>query len=244
MRLAPGQPNHNPNDPNNAVAEIRAIPLRALLMPLIMLTFRTFVLVYFFSPSKRPFFGLILSVWILWETWGALRRVLGNDRPPAVPGQPGQARGDPAGGADRGANQRGQAAGVGSTQGDNHSHFDVLINHMANMGLASQEAVLDSALPVAEPSILRKTRDFAALLLTTLHPAVWDRRRSALRRREGRLRTEANVRESEPPAEADSDEDATRVQARTQAIARHERRQPWVKQYVERVQTTEWAEDM
>ena len=75
LRLAPNaNPNANPNDPNNPAlaADIRAIPLRALLMPLIMLVVRTFILMYFFSPSKRPVFGILLSLWIIYETWGAL----------------------------------------------------------------------------------------------------------------------------------------------------------------------------
>lgn len=238
MRLAPDQPNANPNDPNNVVvAEIR-VPLRALLMPLIMLTFRTFLLLYFFSPSKRPFFGVVLSLWILWETWGALRRVIGGNRPPAAPGQ---ARGDAAapGAAEQAANPQAQAA---APPGENHGQLDFLINFFANMGLASEDAILDSRVPAREPSPLTKAGRFVALMLTTLHPAVWDRRRTALRRREGRLRTEANVRESQPPA--DGEEDTGRAQARTQAVAKHERRQSWVKQYIERVETTEWSEDM
>ena len=239
MRLAPGQPNANPNDPNNVVvAEIR-VPLRALLMPLIMLTFRTFLLLYFFSPSKRPFFGVVLSLWILWETWGALRRVFGGNRPPAALGQ---ARGDAAaaaGAVDPAANPQAQAA---TPPGENHGQFDFLINFFANMGMASDDAILDNAVPAREPSPLTKAKQFVSLMLTTLHPAVWDRRRTALRRREGRLRTEANLRESQPPA--DGEEDTGRAQARTQAVMKHERRQPWVKQYIERVETTEWAEDM
>ncbi|EKM59416.1 uncharacterized protein PHACADRAFT_114129 [Phanerochaete carnosa HHB-10118-sp] len=241
LRLAPNQPN-NPNDPNNpVVAEIRAIPLRALLMPLVMLSFRTFLLMYFFSPSKRPFFGVLLSLWILYETWGALRVVLG-DRPAGQGAA--QARGDPAA-ADQGANaQRGQAAAApaGSAQSDRRGHFDFLLNHMANSGLSSEDATLDAATPAPEPTVARRVKSFVSLMLMTLHPAVWDRRRTALRRREGRLRTEANVRES-TPAEGSGEEDANRVQARAQVTARHERRPQWVQRYVERVQVTEWADD-
>lgn len=250
MRLA-NQANHNPNDPNNpVVAEIRAIPLRALLMPLIMLSFRTFLLMYFFSPSKRPFFGILLSVWILYETWGAMRNIL-FDRPPA-----GQGRADNGAGGDQGANApRGQGAGLapgapaGSAPSANRRHLDMLLDHVANMDLAAEDALLDHGGAAPAPSLARKARAFVALLLTTLHPAVWDRRRNVLRRREGRLRTEANVREVEPPAApadggAPSEEDAARAQARAQVLARHERRPEWVRRYVDRVQVTEWAEDM
>lgn len=245
LRLAPNQPN-NPNDPNNpAVAEIRAIPLRALLMPLVMLSFRTFLLMYFFSPSKRPFFGLLLSVWILYETWGALRGLLANDRPAGQAAA--QARVDPAAGADQGANaQRGQAAAApaaGPAQSDRRGQFDFLLNYMANMGLSSEDGILDAANLAPEPSVAGRIKSFVSLMLTTVHPAVWDRRRAALRRREGRLRTEANVRES-APAEGAAEEDANRTQARTQVVARHERRPQWVQRYVERVQVTEWADDL
>ena len=81
-----------------------------------------------------------------------------------------------------------------------------------------------------------------SLFLVSLHPAVWDRRRTALRRREGRLRTEGNVRESAPPAEGE--EDVARTQAREQAVTRYERRPEWVRRYVDRVQETEWADDL
>ncbi|GJE84473.1 hypothetical protein PsYK624_005490 [Phanerochaete sordida] len=242
LRLAPNQPN-NPNDPNNAVPEIRAIPLRALLMPLVMLSFRTFLLMYFFSPSKRPFFGIILSLWILYETWGVVRGVLGNDRPA------GQAAGQPradAAAPNQGANApRGQAAApaAGAAPSERHGHFDFLLNYMANMSLSSEDAVLDANAPAPPPSVLRRTKAFVSLMLTTLHPAVWDRRRNVLRRREGRLRTEANVRES-VPAEGSAEEDASRAQARAQVLARHERRPQWVQRYVERVQVTEWADDL
>lgn len=241
LRLAPNQPN-NPNDPNNpAVAEIRAIPLRALLMPLVMFSFRTFLLMYFFSPSKRPFFGIVLSLWILYETWGALRGILAHDRPAGQAAA--QARADPAAG--QGVNaQRGQAAAPapGTPQSDRHGHFDFILNHLANMGLSHEDAILDANVPAPAPSVVRKVKSFVSLMLMTLHPAVWDRRRTALRRREGRLRTEANVRES-APAEG-SEEDANRAQARAQVMARHARRPQWVQRYVERVQVTEWVDDL
>lgn len=247
LRLAPTPNQPNANDPNNAVvAEIRAIPLRALLMPLMMLTFRTFLLVYFFSPSKRPLFGILLSVWILYETWGALRGVLGNDRQPAGQGG-GQARADAGANGDQAANlQRAQGqGGVGAvnSQSTNRTHSDVLLDHLANMDLSSEDTVIDSALPASPPSVARKVKSFVVLMVTTLHPAVWDRRRATLRKREGRLRTEANVRESEPPAEG-STEDPERANARAQVIARHQRRPQWIRDYIDRVQNTEWADDM
>ncbi len=80
---------------------------------------------------------------------------------------------------------------------------------------------------------------FTLLFLSTLHPAIWDRRRNALRKREGRLRTEANVRQA--PVDENTSQD--RIQARDEVTARHERREAWVQQYVERVLTTEYLDD-
>ena len=268
LRLAAHQnPNQNLNDPNNAiVAEMRAIPLRALLMPLFMLTVRTFILMYFFSPSKRPVFGILLSLWILYETWGALRAVLGNERP-------GGARGDgfDAGAGGVGANDArpaGQAqapAANGRNPPTGRRHSDMLLNYFANMNLEDEDALLvnDAAGAHPQPGLLHKATAFVSLFLTSLHPAVWDRRRGVLRRREGRLRTEANVREAEPApapvpspgAEGESGNGSTsvgvsanpqeeaRAQARAQMIARHERRPGWLRSYIERVQNTEWVDD-
>ena len=256
LRLAPlQQPNQNPNDPNNAIAaEIRAIPIRALLMPLIMLSIRTFILMYFFSPSKRPVFGILLSLWILYETWGALRAVLGNER------QGGAAGARAEGGGAEGANNAvrpgagaAQPQGVPGAEAANQPatrrHSDFLLDFLANMNLRAEDDILnaDAPVPAPEPSLFLKARSFVGLFVMSLHPAMWDRRRTALRRREGRLRTEANIRESAPPAPAEGEElsaqDASRAQARAQVIARHERRPAWVRSYVDRVQNTEWVDD-
>ncbi|KAF7790894.1 hypothetical protein EIP86_001852 [Pleurotus ostreatoroseus] len=277
LRLAPNaNPNANPNDPNNpalAAADIRAIPLRALLMPLIMLVVRTFILMYFFSPSKRPVFGILLSLWIIYETWGALRAIIGNDRPGDAFGAGAGAR-DPAGGGGVGAGANGQPrAGAGPAQGqprrgDAHHAAsrrpsDLLLSYLASMGLRREEQVLnaDAPVPAPEPSLVHKATAFVRLFVLSLHPAVWDRRRAALRRREGRLRTEANAREAPVPAPASAEstgaetehgegasagvsaQEASRAQARAQLVARHERRPAWVRSYVERVQNAEWADD-
>ncbi|KAF8264955.1 hypothetical protein EI94DRAFT_1737243 [Lactarius quietus] len=74
---------------NAMIAELRAVPMRALAAPLFMLTLRTLFLLYFFSPFQKPVFGLVVTAWLLYETWNTIRnamprrhdaRILGNAR--------------------------------------------------------------------------------------------------------------------------------------------------------------------
>ncbi|KAI9001339.1 hypothetical protein BD414DRAFT_526548 [Trametes punicea] len=267
LRLAHNQGvPRNANEANNANplapaaagagAEIRAIPIRALLVPLLMLAFRTLLLLYFFSPSKRPFFGILLSVWVVYEAWNAMRLVLGdgNDRaagagaanpaaPPNVP--PGPAAAAAAAPADNRPNRVNM-----------RSPLQALFDRLAMINIASEDALLETDVPATAPapSIWQKTKTFVTLFLLTLYPAAWDHRRAALRRREGRIRTEANAREAAlteraeresagAEASARSEEEATRASAREQLVVRHERRPAWLKEYVQRVQYSEWVDD-
>lgn len=250
LRVVPGQNvNQNPADPNVVAFEVRAIPFRALMIPLLMLLFRTFLLVYFFSPSKRPVFGLILSAWIFYEAWGALRGVLG-DRPNANNAEAQQDRagnGAPAGDQPQPAQGQNVAAGNNGPanvngarprQAANQSFSDQIIDTIGSARLEQEERELSGACRCV-PSLPEKLRMFTLLFLSTLHPAIWDRRRNALRKREGRLRTEDNVRQA--PVDENTSQD--RIQARDEVTARHERRAAWVQQYVERVLTTEYLDD-
>ena len=270
LRLAHAQgANPNPHDPHNPLpapgapgAEIRAIPVRALFIPLVMLAFRTVLLLYFFSPSKRPLFGLMLSVWILYEAWNAMRLVLndGQDRGAGGAANPGAANGAgqpgaPAGGAGANANPTANNAGA------NRSTFSAILDWLSTLNLANEDAILDTDAPVPEPGLVQKTKMFFALFFMTLWPSAWDRRRLALRRREGRIRTEANAREaavhereqaanaggegqaSEQQQQQRSEEELARVRQAEQLVARHERRPAWLKEYVQRVQYTEWVDD-
>ena len=40
-----------------------------------------------------------------------------------------------------------------------------------------------------------------------------------------------------------SEEDEARVRARMQMVQKHERRPAWIKEYIQRVQYTEWVDD-
>ncbi|TFY69471.1 hypothetical protein EVJ58_g366 [Rhodofomes roseus] len=257
LRLVPGQiPNQNlnPNDPNNLAApapavEIRAIPMRAVLIPFLMVAFRTILLFYFFGPTKRPFFALVVVIWILYEAWGAIRLVLGHDRPRDRP-QAGAADGPGANQA-RQPGQQGQAQQPnrpvrrqrGGTPNANRSAMQSFLTGLSNMNLRREDSIIDTGANVPPPSLSHKIRTFVTLMLLTVYPAVWDHRRAALRRREGRLRTEAHAREAARNAEGEPGREAEIERSR--ALERlQERRPAWVREYVERVQTTDWADEL
>ncbi|KAI0650201.1 hypothetical protein C8Q79DRAFT_901124 [Trametes meyenii] len=265
LRLVPGQNiPRNGNDANNANplapagAEIRAIPVRALLVPLLMLAFRTLLLLYFFSPSKRPLFGILLSVWIIYEAWNAMRLVLndGHERvaDPAVnPGAPNAAPNAP---PRQAAAQPAQAGLVPTrpNRGANRSSAMAILDRLAMINIPAEDILLETDTNAPPPSIVQRTKMFVTLFFLTLYPAAWDRRRAALRRREGRIRTEANARETAlteraeresvgAEAPARTNEAEARARAREQVVIRHERRPAWLKEYVQRVQYSEWVDD-
>ena len=128
--------------------------------------------------------------------------------------------------------------------------MNLFLDLVATINLNAEDGLLESGGPA--PGIVQKTRMFVTLFFMSLYPAAWDHRRMELRRREGRLRAEARLREAPPPQEADADaegqaqprqEDVMRARAREQIIARHERRTPWVQEYVQRATETEWVDD-
>ncbi|KZT72723.1 hypothetical protein DAEQUDRAFT_685893 [Daedalea quercina L-15889] len=255
LRLAPGQiPNQNlnPNDPNNFAApapavEIRAIPLRAVLVPFLMVTFRTILLLYFFGPTKRPFFALLVMAWILYEAWGAIRLVLGHDRPRDRP-QAGGAdvpAGNPAGqpGPQAQGQQPNRAPRRPRAANANRSAVYSFLASLSNLNLRREDAVIDAGANVPPPSLSHKVSTFVTLMLLTLYPAVWDHRRAALRRREGRLRTEANAREAARGAEGEPGREADVERGRT--LERLQQSRPaWVREYIERAHTTDWADEL
>jgi len=250
LRVVPNQnnPNQNPNDPNNALAaaEIRALPLRALMMPLMMLTFRTLILMYFFSPSKRPLFGILLSAWILYEAWGAFRAVLGGDQPGAdgqARGGNGQAGGDAQGQAGQPGQNVQQAAGAGNSNQGGRTFMNALMDKLSSLNLGYEDRALHGNPNHTERSLIHKVQSLVLLFAMTLHPAVWDRRRALLRRREGYVRTEANARDAADPTDGDETSNAAHAHARSQLVARYERKATWVKDYIQRVLNTEWVDE-
>lgn len=240
---------------NAMIAELRAVPMRALAAPLFMLTLRTLFLLYFFSPFQKPVFGLIVTAWLLYETWNTIRnamprrhapdnhadedaRILGNARVrpaadaihPMAPNAPLRAPVPPQ-----------VRVPVPHLRAPNATMMDTL----ANVNLREESAALDiHPEAIAAPTIGHRIKTFVELLVLTAHPAVWDRRRAALRQREGRVRLEMNVRERSHSTEGDGDEaraPANRVRAALDTL--HTRRPAWVINYMERVRGGDWVDD-
>ncbi|TFK76045.1 hypothetical protein BDN72DRAFT_362541 [Pluteus cervinus] len=232
---------------NARLIELREIPLRPLMAPFLLLIFRTLLLLYFVAPARKPIFGILVFAWMLWEIWVPIRNGLlrglrraaadgeqrqnGDAAPPVNPVDangvqpqlPRQRNGALAGGIDQ------QAAAV----------FDSL----GTMNIQDEERLLNLT-NAEEPGIGHKIMTFFSLLITTTHPAVWDRRRVALRQREGRIRTEANGRAPPPPNEnGEALQDDRRTQTRDELVAQHGLRAGWVRRYIERVVTSDWIDD-
>jgi hypothetical protein len=253
LRVAQNQ-NANPVPvPNNPILlEIREINLRPLLAPLVMLVFRTTLLMYFVSPTRKPIFGILILAWMLYEIWQPIRNALRNGvgRNPHAPEEnrpDGRAPQNPAGAngnndAQAAAPQPAPNAAVPGRPVTLDAQADAIFNTLANINIQEEEGMLREApgIPAVEPGLGRKIGTFLALLTTTLHPAIWNRRRIALRRREGIIRTEANMRNTVPAEEGETE---TEGQIREQLRAQFNRRPGWVQRYIQRVVTEDWVDD-
>lgn len=250
---------------------LRDIPLRPLVTPFLMLIIRIVLLVYFVSPARKPVFGLVVGAWILYEAWGPIRAVIlgGADRHVVHGAAPRPQEDDPA--ARPGLGQNGapqpRAQGQGmvppaperATRDGNQA--GALFDNLANINIPVETATLaapEGSRPAEEPGIMHKVSTFVSLLVLTLHPAIWNRRRVLLRQREGRIRTEADIREREPErpgADTAGDGENANIEeegrterervarARAELIAQHTRRPRWVQGYVDRVRKGEWSDD-
>jgi len=240
--------NQNPN-PNGILPELREMPLRPLLAPLMMLIFRTLLLLYFVAPARKPIFGILILAWMLYEIWrpirnGLIRRwqraVQENQPPQNAPAR--QVHNPVAPGPER--PQNGPAGGGVAGHIDNQAV--IVVNALGDMNIATEERILSDTPEAAtiEPGIGHKVITFFSLLFTTTHPAVWNRRRVALRQREGRIRMEAGMRNT-VPADTDGEEaqNETRVQLSAELRAQHARRPRWVRNYMERVVVGDWVDD-
>lgn len=227
-------------------------PVRALLTPLFLLAVRTLLLLYFFSPARKPLFSIMVGLWVVYEAWGAIRRAIGN-----------QERRGQAGGADRGNAEEHRGAAPEGAAGVNNGHEqaregprnriapnpDILFSRLARIHLDDEARALDTTRDdrqTEEPGPFFKIRHFLSLFILTMHPAFWDRRRSLLREREGRLRTEANVLQvarDEGNVEGGVPINERVRLAREQFAAQHARRPIWVREYIERVRSGEWVDD-
>ncbi|KAI0068916.1 hypothetical protein BV25DRAFT_1910650 [Artomyces pyxidatus] len=257
-----GLPPLRARQPNPVVAELRAIQLRALAAPLLLLTLRALFLLYFFSPFQKPVFGIIVSAWLLYEAWNTIRNAMprvairnagANGVPPQGPAanqaQVVDAQAQPQAQQRQQQQQRAQPhrPHPDIMMERQRPHTDILIDRVANINLQEESSILNGrGGPETEPTISHRLKTFVQLLFLTMHPAVWDRRRVALRRREGALRTETNARRTTvEPLEEGEDVAAheARVRASAQLATVHAGRPQWVKEYIERVGRGEWVDE-
>lgn len=252
---------------------LREIPVRALLAPLLMVAFRTVLLLYFFSPTRKPLLGVCLIAWIIYEMWTHVRVVI--LRPLDRAGGNGvglDVNGAQAGGApdaapaaqdndhagDRNPPRPGGRVPNTEPTRDTQQVQGPPIPRQSNgvidsLALANVHCENKLLWPLQQPtttpelpSFLHKTMSFLSLLVVTLHPEVYNRRRVALRQREGRLRTEMNVIERGVEAgnrEVPSEEEQRKTAFRQQLQTQHAQRAVWVKWYVERVRQDDWIEE-
>ena len=248
---------------------LRQFPMRALLTPLFMLVMRATLIMYFFSPDQTPFFGIIMGMWVLYEAWNAVRAAVAATRDPAEHGRDegGRVQGDVNGGAGApGPNgQEGQDAARPSDP--TRQRANAVLNAVANISLREENEILETSGDHPPPTLLHKVKAFTSLMIVTLIPALWDRRRAELMRREGALRTEMNVinaartapslsgsaaQARNPPTEGEGENEVS-AQEREElkkarelklaTIHKHARRADWVREYVERTGRMEYYDD-
>ncbi|KAG1753887.1 uncharacterized protein EDB91DRAFT_1343243 [Suillus paluster] len=229
----------NVQAPGDEAQILPDIPVRALLAPLVM--------------------------WIVYEMWTNVRNVvlgpLNRERERLAgvaaeaarqapgQGQPGDPPGTPAPSSqsDTQAHTQTQEAQGPPPSSNSTSLLDLL----ARIGIDSENKLLwpTSSLraPLSPPSLMHKVSTFVSLIVLTLHPDVWNRRRAALRTREGRLRTEVNAmeREVERVEGQELSEDDRKREDMTAALRVQDgRRTLWVKTYIQRVRGGEWVDDL
>jgi hypothetical protein len=246
-----------PNQDNPAPPEIREIPLRPLLAPLMMLLFRSLILLYFVAPTRKPIIGIFIFAWMLYEIWQPIRNGLRNGWGVI---QDQQRQGDNVVGQPQDNNNVAQPIANGGWQpgvnlparpnvmaGTLDQQFDAVMDGLANMNIADEESYLNTpGIPIPEPGVGRKIMTFVGLLVSTLHPAIWNRRRVALRRREGTIRTEANARSAPLLTEiGDSNNEGENraAQVREEYRLRFESRPQWMQRYIQRVMDEDWVDD-
>lgn len=230
---------HHHNQANGIFPELREIPLRPLLGPLLMLLFRTLLLLYFVAPARKPIFGILVIAWMLYEIWRPIRDGLVQGLRRGVPNNLGrQDVPAPQGAQNAPEVQRPPQDVVGAIVGDrvDNQAAAVVLDTLANVNISNEEEILNDS-PGAvtrEPGVGHKLITFLGLFLTTMHPAVWNQRRAALRRREGRIRAEQSVLNS-----SDEDQNENRARLRVQ----HGLRPRWIRDYMERVVAGDWVDD-
>ncbi|KAJ3892937.1 hypothetical protein GG344DRAFT_44340 [Lentinula edodes] len=246
--------NNNNDNNNNNNHQIQQINIRPILLPLLMLSLRMFLLLYFVAPARKPFLMLLVLAWVGWEIWGwiaalgvrveveiergggrmegggAGERPPGGGAPPAVP-----------------------AANNPPAPAPAPAAPPTLLDNLASFGIAQDQAALESTLPLEtdspEPGFARKALLFLVLFLISVHPAVWNRRRALLRAREGQVRVEMGVlaegvgeQESGAADDASALESTRRAQRRAEMYVKYMSRPAWVRRYMQRVMSAQAGE--
>jgi hypothetical protein len=244
---------------------LRQIPVRALLSPLFMLAMRATLIMYFFSPGETPFFGIIMGLWVLYEAWSAVRAAVAATQDPAEPRRDEDGQG--------GINIGGAGApGLGGQDGvlprnPSRQQANMILDAVANINIREENEILEASGDLPPPTLFHKVKTFVSLMIVTLIPELWDRRRGELMRREGGLRSEMNVitaatappssggsaaqaRDPSTGGEGDAEvseqerEESRRARERKLAvIQKHARRAEWVREYVERASRMEYYDD-
>lgn len=220
------------------------VAIRPLLAPLFMLIVRASLLLYLVAPTRKPIFAVLIIAWMLYEIWQPIRnhllRHLQENEQDA--GQP-EAR----------APAQADAPSPDDLSVELGSHTRGLAENLGNMYLdTDQEVLAHATLENEDPLIGRRigTRigqtigTFIVLAFLTLHPAVWNHRRVALRLREEAVRTE--VRNGTTLYQTDVEDEDSFIEREEQLIQafqeRHFQRPRWIQRYIERVVNNDWDE--
>nr|GAT54013.1 NAD binding rossmann fold [Mycena chlorophos] len=225
------------------------IPLRPLLVPLFLLMLRTAVLLYFFAPARKPVIGILIIAWMLYEVWRPIREGLIRGWNQAAAeraaqrgqGPPGQAQQQQPQQQPQQQQQGGAPAAPMPNLPDRRraaneldQQVDAIFDGLANFNIENEQDVFRRNAP--EPGLASKIATFVTLFVSTLHPAVWNRRRAVLRQRETQVRVDANARAAElldtNPEDA---EQRARLERQQQLIAQHNERPQWIREYIGRV---------
>jgi len=220
------------------------VAIRPLLAPLFMLIVRATLLLYLIAPTRKPIFAVLVIAWMLYEIWQPIRNHLlrhlqENEQDVGRPEARAPAQAD----APRPDNLSAQL----------RSHMRELAENLGNMYLeAEQEVLAHATLENEDPDLSRRMGQrigqtivtFIALAFLTLHPAIWNQRRVALRLREEAIRTEMrNGTTLDQTAVEEGDSSIEREERRIQAFReRYFQRPTWIQRYIERVIHNDWDE--
>jgi hypothetical protein len=114
---------------------------------------------------------------------------------------------------------------------------------LANFNIQTEEETIRRGTPAQEPTFTTKAIAFVTLLLTTVHPAVWNRRRAVLRQREGQIRMDRNARAADLDENVDDPQAQARIQRQAQLIAQHQQRPLWLRAYMDRIVEGGWVDE-